>query len=309
MLHPIIFACTGLLDEVVGDPDGWPHPVRVIGWVINKVDYARGKVRSTIALYLLGILLALGLPLATATFACIAVRAFGRLGWIVEILLGAWMLAGRSLRDEVYPVLTSLVAGNLANAKHKVSLVVGRDTDALDEDGIIRASLETLAEGICDGVISPLFWFAVGGLPGLWAFKAISTLDSIIGHRESPWKQFGWASARLDDLMNLLPARIAAMLIACAAASFPAVRSAWNDGCKTSSPNAGWVEAAFAGALGVSLGGNNSYNGIVRHGQCLGEPKRSRDIAVFEEGLLLTKRVNRFAIFIGTCLMSLIYIV
>jgi adenosylcobinamide-phosphate synthase len=246
--------------------------------------------------------------LATATFAWIAVRIFGQLGWIVEILLGAWMLAGRSLRDSVCPVLTALLAGNLANAKQKVSLVVGRDTDDLDEDGVIRASLETLAEGLCDGVVSPLFWFAVGGLPALWAFKAVSTLDSMVGHHESPWTHFGWASAKLDDLMNLLPARIAAVLIACAAPSFSAIRSAWHDGCKTASPNTGWVEASFAGALGISLGGANSYDGVVRHGPFLGKPNRSRDIAVFAEGLSLTKRVNRVAVFIGTCLVSLLYI-
>jgi adenosylcobinamide-phosphate synthase len=308
MLHPIIFACAGILDEIIGDPEGWPHPVRAIGWIVSKIDLARSQVKSTLILYLLGSLLALALPTLAAASAWIVVRIFGRLDWIVEIFLGAWMLAGRSLQDAVRLVVEPLAVGNLVDARHKVSFVVGRDTDTLDEDSILRASLETLAEGLCDGVVSPLFWFAVGGLPALWAFKAVSTLDSMVGHHEHPWTHFGWASAKLDDLMNLLPSRISAVLIACAAVSMSALRSAWYDGSKTMSPNAGWVEAAFAGALGISLGGKNSYDGVVRHGPLLGRPCRSRDVAVLKEGLLLAGRVNRLALLIGTFVISLIYI-
>jgi adenosylcobinamide-phosphate synthase len=304
MLHPFVFSGAGLLDEALGDPEGWPHPVRAFGWVISRIDRARMGIRSVWGLRLLGTALALGLPLAAAGCARGAVLLCGRWGWCAELALGAWMLAGRSLRAAVRPVAGALAAGDLAGARSAVARVVGRDTASLEPDGVVRAGLETLAESLCDGVVAPLFWFALGGLPALWAFKAVSTLDSMVGHREAPWTHFGWASARLDDLLNLAPARITALLIAAAAASGPALKLAWRDGGKTASPNAGWVEAAFAGALGVELGGTNAYDGVAHEGPRLGEPRRPRDLAVLGQGLKLAGRVNGLALLLGTCLLG-----
>lgn len=308
MLHPFVFAGAGLLDEVLGDPEGWPHPVRAFGWAIARIDGARKGLRSPGLLRLLGVGLALGLPLVAGGFAWAVVQACGAWGWVPELLLGAWMLAGRSLRDAVRPVLRALESGELIQARRAVSLVVGRDTASLDEDGVVRAGLETLAESLCDGVVAPLFWFAVGGLPALWAFKAVSTLDSMVGHREAPWTHFGWASARLDDLLNLIPARIAVLLIAVAALSGAALRLAWRDGGKTSSPNAGWVEAAFAGALGLELGGSNAYDGVVKEGPRLGDPRRARDLASLRAGLSLAWRINGLALIAGTCLLGVVHV-
>jgi adenosylcobinamide-phosphate synthase len=308
MLNPFVFAGAGLLDELLGDPEGWPHPVRALGWVIARLDRARGSLRSPWLLRLLGILLALGLPMAAGAFAWIAVRACGPWGWVPELILGTWMLAGRSLREAVQPVLKALEGGDLVQARRSVSRVVGRDTESLDEDGVVRAGLETLAESLCDGVIAPIFWFALGGLPALWAFKAASTLDSMVGHREAPWTYFGWASARLDDLLNLIPARIAVLLIACAAASGSALRLAWRDGSKTTSPNAGWVEAAFAGALGVELGGMNAYDGVAKDGPRLGDPLRPRDLAALRTGISLARRVNGIALLTGACLLGVVHV-
>jgi adenosylcobinamide-phosphate synthase len=308
MLNGFVFAGAGLLDEILGDPAGWPHPVRAFGWVIARLDRARLRIHSAAGLRLLGLLLALGLPLAAAAFAAGAVRLCGHWGWLAELVLGAWMLAGRSLRSAVGPVLGALAAGDLALARQAVSAVVGRDTAALDQDEVVRAGLETLAESLCDGVVAPLFWFALGGLPALWAFKAVSTLDSMVGHMEAPWTHFGWASARLDDLMNLVPARISVLLIAAAAWSGPALRLAWRDGGRTASPNAGWVEAAFAGALGVELGGTNAYDGVPKAGPRLGEPRRPRDLAVLRQGLVLAGRVNGLAIILGTALLGVIHV-
>jgi adenosylcobinamide-phosphate synthase len=200
-------------------------------------------------------------------------------------------------------VAEALQRGDLEAARYAVSRVVGRDTAGLDEDEVARAGLETLAESLCDGVVAPLFWFAAAGLPGLWAFKAVSTLDSLAGHREAPWTHFGWASARLDDLLNWLPARIAALLIALAAGSRAALRFAWRDGGRTSSPNAGVVEAAFAGALGVQLGGTNRYDGIPKAGPRLGDPGRPLDAARLREGLGLCARVNALAILAGAAIL------
>jgi adenosylcobinamide-phosphate synthase len=308
MLNPFVFGGAGLLDELLGDPEGWPHPVRAFGWVIARIDQARSRIGSVWTLRILGLVLALGLPLAAAAFAAGVVGLCGPWGRLAELVLGAWMLAGRSLRTAVRSVAEALDAGDLVRARQAVARVVGRDTAGLDEDGVVRAGLETLAESLCDGVVAPLFWFALGGLPALWAFKAVSTLDSMVGHREAPWTHFGWASARLDDLMNLVPARICALLIAAAAGSVPALRLAWRDGGRTASPNAGWVEAAFAGALGVELGGTNAYDGVAKEGPRLGDPRRPRDPALLREGLRLAGRVNRVAILMGTLTMGAIHV-
>lgn len=299
MLAPGTFLAAGLLDEVLGDPEAWPHPVRALGWLIAAADRARMGIVSQIGLRLLGVLLALGLPALAGGFAWGVLRLCGPWSWIPAVLLGAWMLAGRSLRDAVKPVAAALDRGDLEAARFAVSRVVGRDTERLDEGEVARAGLETLAESLCDGVVAPLFWFAVAGLPGLWAFKAVSTLDSMVGHREAPWTHFGWASARLDDLLNWVPARITALLIATAARSGRALHFAWRDAGKTSSPNAGVVEAAFAGALGVQLGGTNWYDGVPKEGPRLGDPGGVLDAPRLREGLRLCARVNALALLLG----------
>jgi adenosylcobinamide-phosphate synthase len=307
MLHPGVFLGAGLLDETLGDPEGWPHPVRAFGWLIAHADGARREVASPALLRALGILLALGLPFLAGAFAWGLLRLCGPWAWIPELILGAWMLAGRSLRDAVRPVAEALRRGDLEGARKGISLVVGRDTERLDEAEVSRAGLETLAESLCDGVVAPLFWFAVGGLPALWAFKAVSTLDSMVGHREAPYTHFGWASARLDDLMNLVPARLAMLLIALASFSGRALRLAWRDGGKTASPNAGWCEAAFAGALEVQLGGLNHYDGVPHEGPRLGDPGRALDSSALRSGLALTRRVNLLALGFGAALLVILW--
>jgi adenosylcobinamide-phosphate synthase len=156
-------------------------------------------------------------------------------------------------------VLAPLEAGNMEGARAKVSRIVGRDTLALDESGIATAAAESLAESFCDGVIAPAFWFLVAGLPGLFIYKTVNTADSLIGHRDARYRAFGWAAARADDVMNLIPARIAGVLLCLA--RFRGFRIMWRDASKHASPNAGWSEAAMAGALGVQLGGSVSYEG------------------------------------------------
>lgn len=294
-----VFLSAGLLDEVVGDPEGWPHPVRVQGWIIARLDRARAGLSSRALLRGLGCLLALGLPVGSGLLIWGLLHLSGPLRGFLEVMLAAWMLAGRSLREAVRPVVRALSTQDLAGARRAVARVVGRDTADLDADGVARAALETLAESLCDGVVAPLFWLACGGVPGLWAFKAVSTLDSMVGHREAPWTDFGWASARLDDLLNYVPARITALLIALAGGSRRALRLAVRDGGKTQSLNAGVVEAAFAGALGVQLGGINHYDGVPRVGPLLGDPGLTPDVVVLQRGLGLAARVNLAAMCAG----------
>jgi adenosylcobinamide-phosphate synthase len=170
-------------------------------------------------------------------------------------------LAQRSLFDHVNNVLIALQAGDLPRSRQQVSLIVGRDTQRLDANGVSAAALESLAESFNDGIVAPAFWFLIAGLPGLFAYKVLNTADSLIGHKEERWRAFGWAAARADDIANLLPARIAGALLV--VAGFRGYSVMLSDASKHASPNAGWPEAAMAGALGVRLGGPTSYDGVM----------------------------------------------
>jgi len=186
-------------------------------------------------------------------------RALGGWSWIGISLLAAPGLAQRSLFEHVRAVRDPLVTGDLDAARAAVAKIVGRDVETLDESGVTRAAIESLAESFCDGITAPLFWLLILGLPGIWICKAVNTADSLIGHREQPWRDFGWAAARTDDLLNLIPARIAGPLICLAAGR--GWRVMWRDARKHASPNAGWSEAAMAGALGLRLAGPVNYDG------------------------------------------------
>lgn len=182
-------------------------------------------------------------------------------GAVLVILIATTGLAQRSLYTHVSDVLRPLLDGDLVAARKAVSQIVGRDTAALDETGVAGAALESLAESFNDGVVAPAFWLFVGGLPGLFVYKALNTADSLIGHREPRWRMFGWAAARADDIANLIPARIAGALLAIAGGGGLLVM--WRDAPKHASPNAGWPEAAMAGALRIQLGGPTAYEGVL----------------------------------------------
>jgi adenosylcobinamide-phosphate synthase len=175
-------------------------------------------------------------------------------------LAGSVGLAQRSLFDHVAPIAHALDTLDLPHARHAVGRIVGRDVDRLDASGVAAAGLESLAESFNDGVVAPTFWLLVAGLPGLFAYKAINTADSMIGHLEPRWRAFGWAAARADDLVNLIPARIAGLLIVLVRGR--GLATMLRDAPAHASPNAGWPEAAMAGALGLSLGGPVFYDGV-----------------------------------------------
>ena len=263
MMRSERFLAAYALDWIAGDPPGMPHPVRLIGATISigerwlrrpappKIEIAQGAVLTAIVVG--------GSWAAARTIS----RAGGR---YAEILLAWTTLATRSLLDESAAVVHAVEAQNLPLARRRLAMIVGRDTESLDQPEILRAVIETLAEGLCDGVVAPLMYLALGGLPLAFAYKAVNTLDSMIGHNEHPYRYFGRVAARLDDVANFVPARVAAGAI-CVAALFlhSAPRRAWRillrDGHRHPSPNAGRPEAAMAGALGVRLGGVNYYHG------------------------------------------------
>jgi adenosylcobinamide-phosphate synthase len=256
------FAAAYALDLCAGDPAAIPHPVRLIGAGVTAGE-RRLRVDSSASEDLVrgGLLTA-----AVVVGSWLAARLVIRAGDLSEILLGWTALATRSLLNESAAVLDALDAGDLPLARERLARIVGRDTGLLDEAETSRAVIETLAESLCDGVIAPMLYLAIGGAPLAMAFKAANTLDSMIGHRETPYLYFGRVAARLDDAANFVPARIAALSIVAGAAltgQHPrGALSIWlRDGHRHTSPNAGHPEAAMAGALGACLGGINYYDG------------------------------------------------
>lgn len=192
----------------------------------------------------------------------------GRWAWIGITLMAVPGMAAGSLYRHVRAVAVPLHDGRIEDARAAVGMIVGRDTERLDAAGVARAAIESLAESFCDGVVAPLFWLMLGGLPGLWAYKAINTADSLIGHREPRWRAFGWAAARLDDLLNLIPARLSGLLLCVAGGGGWGIML--RDAGRHASPNAGWPEAAMAGALHFSLAGPIAYDGVAQNKAWIG---------------------------------------
>ena len=256
-----------VVEAAVGYPARWPHPVTAVGALIDGVERrwnsGAGRRAKGAGLTLLLV--------ATAGGAGWAIEhlAGRRLGFVLVVIAGTVGLAQRSLADHVVAVADPLAAGDLPEARRMVARIVGRDTGALDEAGVATAAIESLAESFCDGVVMPAFWFALLGLPGLFAAKAINTADSIVGHRTERFEAFGWASARADDIVAFIPARLAGVLICLAG------RGGWRimmrDAGHHASPNAGWPEAAMAGVLGRRLGGPVAYDGEPAMRPAMGE--------------------------------------
>jgi adenosylcobinamide-phosphate synthase len=251
------------IDWIAGDPPGMPHPVRLIGAAISTGERCLRRPAPPVIELIQGAVLTGLIVGGSWAAARIGVKAGGA---CAEVLLGWTALATRSLLEESARVIQAVEAENLPLARRRLAMIVGRDTGLLDQQDILRAVIETVAEGLCDGVVAPLFYLALGGIPLAFAYKAVNTLDSMIGHSEFPYRYFGRVAARLDDIANFLPARIAACSV-CAAAwvtgndSGRAWRIFLRDGGRHPSPNAGQPESAMAGALGVRLGGMNYYAG------------------------------------------------
>jgi adenosylcobinamide-phosphate synthase len=275
------FLAAVLLDVVLGDPRWLPHPVRLIGWVIVRCEelifvFCQDPLTKRLA----GVVLALGLPCGCYFIVWELIRLMDSLnetlGLITWIVLGYATLAARDLWDHATRVYRAMTEQGLPAARLAVGHIVGRDTATLSESDIVRATIESVAENSSDGIVAPLFYLAVGGPALAMAYKAVNTLDSMIGYRNPRFQDVGWASARLDDLVNWIPARLTAVGISLAAAvrlgqGRSAWRICWRDAGKHLSPNSGWPEAAMAGALWVQLGGVNEYGGLREARATLGD--------------------------------------
>lgn len=251
-----------LLDAAIGEPRWlWsrvPHPAVLMGRLIAWADgrFNRGgaqRLRGALVLAAeLAAMVALGVLLALLP-----------LSWVWQVIIAAILIAQRSLSDHVRDVAAAL-RRSLPEGRRSVSMIVGRDTAGIDEPAVVRAAIESAAENLSDGVVAPAFWFLVAGLPGLLVYKLTNTADSMIGHRTPRHERFGWAAARLDDVLNLIPARLTAVLLWLAAPRRGARAVILRDAPLHRSPNAGWPEAAMAVALGVALSGPRSYGGVMR---------------------------------------------
>jgi adenosylcobinamide-phosphate synthase len=298
-----------LIELAVGYPDqlfhAAGHPVtwmgRLIGWldrVLNH-DYLSRANRRMAGLIALGIATVTSAVVAYALERFLLLLPFGIAG---VALLSSALIAQRSLYDHVARVASALDEGGLAEGRAAVSHIVGRDPESLDEYGVARAAIESLAENFSDGVVAPVFWMVFLGLPGGAIYKAINTADSMIGHRTKRHEAFGWAAARLDDLVNLPASRLAAVLIVAAAATMNdgSAREAWRtirrDADRHRSPNAGYPEAAMAGALGLSLAGPRVYGGVHVEDATMGSGRRDATTADIRAALALYQRADAMLI-------------
>ena len=274
------------LDCLIGDPQWMPHPVRLMGALISALDKLWNREEDTPAvLRIKGFVLAAFVVSATLQITWGLLKVI--YGWgpaagvAAESILCCYALAARNLRDssmEVYDALTES-GGSLQKARRAVSMIVGRDTENLDREGVIRAAVETVAENTADGVIAPLFYLALGGAVGGMVYKAINTMDSMLGYRNEKYQYFGTAAARLDDAAGFIPARLSGLLLVAAAGlTGMDVAGAWRIFCRDryahKSPNSAHSESAVAGALGVRLAGDAVYGGRVVHKPTIGDPLR-----------------------------------
>lgn len=303
-----------LLDALFGYPD-WifrkiGHPVTWIGALIGLMDrLLNNEERPPLKRKLAGVLTIICVIAAASATGLLIQRAAVRvpLGFILTAVAASSVFASRSLYSHVCDVASALEKSGLEAGRQAVGRIVGRDPETLDCAGVARAAIESLAENASDGVVAPLFWFLLLGLPGLAAYKAINTADSMIGHRTARHAAFGWASARLDDLVNLPASRLTAALFTLAAffrnaSASGALESVLRDAHRHRSPNAGWPEAAMAGALGLKLAGPRSYGGVTVPDAFMGDGREDASAGDIWRALRLAKMAWLImAIAIGVC--------
>ena len=299
MLIELCFGYPERLFRTIGHPATWIGRLMVAldRWLNRE---AAGPTERRAA----GVAALLILLAAVGALALIVERELLRLpfGILVTGLVASTLLAQRSLHKHVADVADALDKGGIASARTAVSRIVGRDSESLDAAGIARAAIESLAENFSDAIVAPVLWMAIAGLPGAALYKAINTADSMIGHRTPRYADFGWAAARLDDLVNLPASRLAALLLVAAAAlrKDASVDAAWRavrrDAARHRSPNAGFPEAAMAGALGLSLAGPRVYDGVRVEDAMMGNGRRDADAADIRRALALFRRADAILI-------------
>jgi adenosylcobinamide-phosphate synthase len=313
----IVLVGAACLDFILGDPWGWPHPVRWMGQVIQRYcNWIWPWAKRPAALKLAGMILAVGLVLGSALLAWCAVffayQVWQPVGLAIEVVLLASCFAGRSLRAAAEDVLKALNKKSIEDARAALSQYVGRDTAELSESEILRAILETVAENSTDGVMAPLFYALlglafpdVGPVPLAIAYKATSTLDSMVGYRNELYTDLGWFSAHLDDVLTWIPCRLNVLTLGAISGQLQAViRLCKRDAVKDPSPNSGWSECTYAVILGVQLGGLNSYQGVIKFKPLLGRASQPITQERIEYALRLTR--NCFVVWMAVAIATVI---
>ncbi|MGE8207343.1 adenosylcobinamide-phosphate synthase CbiB [Heyndrickxia sp. NPDC080065] len=276
--HLLAITFALIIDLFIGDPPKWPHPVKWIGSFIAFLNkkWNKGNHRRFKGVMMLGLVLVLT-SVITVSIIILLYHLHPIAGVIGEALIIATTIAQKGLKDAGLDVYQPLVNKDIPLAREKLSYIVGRDTEQLDESEIVRGTVETIAENTSDGITAPLFWAIIGGAPLAMVYRAINTCDSMVGYRNPQYEQFGWASARLDDIVNWIPSRLTGFfMLFITKPAYRNWKSAWKllfrDARKHPSPNSGWCEAAVAIILGVQLGGLNYYKGIASNRAKMGEP-------------------------------------
>lgn len=307
LYHCLAIVIAYMIDRLLGDPPAWPHPVKGFGRMIaffdriwNKGEYRRVKG------FLMVLILSLIVICLSISIIFVAYKFHVVFGILIEGLLIATTIAHRGLKDAAINVAQPLAEKDLFTAREKVAEIVGRDTDVLDERGVLRATIETVAENISDGITAPLFYAFIGGAPLALLYRLINTCDSMVGYKDERYDAFGYSSAKVDDLVNLIPARLTAiiMLFVYRSPYFSYVE-AWRTICKDAkkhvSPNSGWGETAVAVLLGVQLGGRNYYRGLRSNRATMGQPIEILAVHHIYETIRLMNRT----VFVYLCLLMI----
>ncbi|MFD1360082.1 adenosylcobinamide-phosphate synthase CbiB [Lentibacillus salinarum] len=289
-----------IIDRMIGDPPSWPHPVRWIGALISWLERRlnKGVLRKA-----KGVILLIIVMMAVFSITCLVVwgayQIHAIIGIAAESVIIATTIAQNDLKKAALNVYQPLKDGDMPTARQRVSMIVGRDTQILDASGITRATVETVAENVSDGITATLFWAFFGGAPLAMVYRAVNTCDSMVGYKNERYRQFGWASARFDDLVNWVPSRVTGVcMIAVCPSPFMTKRQTFHalkiEAGKHPSPNSGWGEAAVALLLGVQLGGTNYYQGIKSERAVMGLPQKDLHKRHIKAAISIMERTNGF---------------
>lgn len=298
-----------LIEFFIGYPNRFPHPVVLMGKLVSLFEWLfYGESNDPEKLKRRGLIITIVLVLFTYAIFGIIDILFGRgiIGWIIHVVFTVTIIATGSLINECGKVISHLKAHDIDSARSQLSMLVTRDTREMDEEEIIRTTIETLSENLCDGVIAPLFYLFIGGIPMAMAYKMLSTLDSMIGYKNERYKYFGWASAKLEDIATWIPARLTAFFIIFSSTilgyDWRSSIATWErDRNKTESPNSGHPESAFAGALNVWFGGKVRYFGKEYDKPIIGVQGKKIDVGVFDRAISLAMGTS----FLGLVIMSI----
>jgi adenosylcobinamide-phosphate synthase len=310
--HLISITIAYFIDMVIGDPPNWPHPVKWIGSMIAYIEnrWNKGNKKRLKGIFMLLSVLVAVLLIVTL-IVLIGYKIHPLLGILIESLIISATIAQKSLQQASLEVYHPLKERDLKTARLKLSYIVGRDTDMLDEGEISRGAIETVAENTSDGVTAPLFWAFVGGAPLAMFYRATNTCDSMVGYINERYKEFGWASAKWDDVLNWIPSRLTGILMLFGnRPKKTSFREAWTilfrDAKKHPSPNSGWGEAAVASIMGIQLGGINYYSGVISNRAKMGEPiQRIQFEHIREANAILNKTVFLFLLLLWAGGMTL----